>query len=370
MTEGRYEGVMRTLSWAWLLLLCLPFSALAQQDAPVASPQLQSGEAKPASNPARQIRLDVVVTDKSKKVVSGLQQQDFTVLDSKQPATVLSFQAESVAAKTPDSAVEIVLVVDEVNTTFQRVAYVRAEVKKFLLQNEGKLAHPVSLAFFSDSGTQIQTIPALDGNALSAAFDQHETALRSITRGSGFYGAEDRTRLSLDALEEIAAKEATRPGRKLVLWVSPGWPLLSGPRSDLSQKQEQGVFNSAVRISAALREARVTLYSIDPLGTADAGGLRTSYYQEFVKGLRKPGDAQIGDLALQVIATQSGGLVFYGNNDIANWINRCVADADAFYILTIPAAPADRANDYHDIEVKTATPGLTVRTRTGYYAQP
>jgi hypothetical protein len=27
-------------------------------------------------------------------------------------------------------------------------------------------------------------------------------------------------------------------------------------------------------------------------------------------------------------------------------------------------------NEYHSLEVKVARPGMTVRTRTGYYAQP
>jgi hypothetical protein len=38
--------------------------------------------------------------------------------------------------------------------------------------------------------------------------------------------------------------------------------------------------------------------------------------------------------------------------------------------LTLDAAVAERANEYHSIEVKVATPGLTARTRSGYYVQP
>jgi VWFA-related protein len=364
-----------------LLVLSTVFAGAQQSDSATATapqttssqPSLsQTGAAQPLlpRDAVRPIKLDVVVTGHGNKVVPDLQQQEFTVLDNKQPAKVISFQAESAASGTPDSRAEIVFVIDEVNTTFQRVAYVRAEIKKFLAQDEGKLTHPVSLVFFSDSGTQIQTTPALDGNALIAALDQHENALRTLTRSTGIYGAEDRLKLSLDALEEVAAKEATRPGRKLVLWVSPGWPLLSGPHVTLSQSQSQNVFNSVVKISTVLRQARVTLYSLDPLQAADAGGLRTVFYQNFLKGLTSTKNAQIADLSLQVLATQSGGLVLYGNNSIADWINRCASDASAFYVLTLAGAPADRGNEYHDIEVKVATPGLTARTRTGYYAQP
>ena len=67
--------------------------------------------------------------------------------------------------------------------------------------------------------------------------------------------------------------ESTRPGRKIFLWVSPGWPLLSGPRLDLGAKQEQQIFSDIVALSTQLRDTRTTLYNINPLGTS-AWGLR------------------------------------------------------------------------------------------------
>jgi hypothetical protein len=80
--------------------------------------------------------------------------------------------------------------------------------------------------------------------------------------------------------------------------------------------------------------------------------------------------ALTGNVALQVLSVQSGGLVFTASNDIAGQIFRCIADVDTFYTLTLDAAKADRPNEYHAIEVKIANPGLTARTRNGYYAQP
>ncbi len=173
-----------------------------------------------------------------------------------------------------------------------------------------------------------------------------------------------------DALEQLADYEATRPGRKIVVWISPGWPLLSGPNTELSSKAQQEVFNSIVRISDGLREARITLYSVDPLGTADAVEMRTSYYKDFLKGVSSPNRAQIGNVALQVLATQSGGRVLNSSNDIAGEIATCIADANAFYVLSFAGEPGDGPNEYHALEVKIDKPGTTARTRTGYYAQP
>jgi VWFA-related protein len=318
----------------------------------------------------RRITLDVLVTDKSGKPVPGLGQQDFTLLDNKQPQKILSFQAVEGPVAGADPPVEVILVVDEVNTNFTSVAFERGQIEKFLKADGGELPRPISLAVLTDSGMSIGNVTTRDGNALAAELDQNKNGLRSITRSQGIYGAQDRIGLSLNALQELADYEAPRPGRKLVIWISPGWPFLSGPREVLSDKEQQRLFGNIVGLSDRLRQARITLDSIDPLGTADAGGSRTFYYEEFVKGVKKPRQVQIGNLALQVLATQSGGRVLNSNNDITGEIAACVADANAFYILTFDGLLGDGPNEYHSLDIKLDKPLLKALTRTGYYAQP
>jgi VWFA-related protein len=313
----------------------------------------------------------VQVTDKSGAAVRGLQKQDFTLLDDKQPKNILSFQAvDNAAASAADPPVEIVLVVDAVNAPFQTVNYERNEIKKFLQQNGGKLALPVSLIVFTDGGTKIQDGSSRDGNALAALYDQYDTGLRSINRSQGFYGAADRFDLSLKTLTRIIEYEEPRPGRKLMIWFSPGWPLLSGPNVELSHKGQQQLFNSIVAASDGLRQARITLYSIDPLGLADAASIRISYYEEFLKGVASATHALPGNLGLQVLTVQSGGRVLNSSNDLTAEIARCTADAEAYYVVSFDAARADQANEYHSLAVTIDKPGITARTRTGYYAQP
>jgi VWFA-related protein len=314
--------------------------------------------------------LDVVVAGKSGTAVPGLQQQDFTVTDNKQPQSILSFRAVDGTVAVPDPPIEIILVIDRVNTSFQSSANERQQVEKFLRKNDGHLAQPVSLVFFSDSGTQMGNTSSRDGNALATALDQSDSSLRSIRRSEGIYGAGDRFELSMRALNSISAFEANKPGKKILVWVSPGWPLLSGPRMDLTAKQHQQLFDEIVAASTDLWRARITLYSVDPLGTADAGGFRTSAYLEFVKGVNMERKALFGNLALQVLATQSGGRVLNSSNDIADQISTCIADANSFYILSFDAPAADGPNEFHALEVKIGKPGLKARTRTLYYAQP
>jgi len=357
----------------WFFVLLLTLSGLSGQNTPPAQLQPRpAGPSLPAPAGAdRQITLEVQVTDKSGVPIRGLQKQDFTVLDDKQPQNILSFHAvDSATRSATDPPVEIVLVVDAVNASFQAVTYERSEVKKLLLQNGGKLAQPVSLVIFSGAGTKIQNGSSRDGNALAAQYDQYETGLRSINRSQGFYGAVERFDMSIKTLTSLVAYEGARPGRKLMIWFSPGWPMLSGPSIQLSRKDEQNFFNSIVAASTSLRQGHITLYSVDPLGLADAAGIRISYYEEFLKGVAAPQRAQPGNLSLQVLVVQSGGRVFNSSNDLTAEIANCAADADAFYVLSFEAARADQANEYHSLGITVDKPGIAVRTRTGYYTQP
>jgi hypothetical protein len=89
-----------------------------------------------------------------------------------------------------------------------------------------------------------------------------------------------------------------------------------------------------------------------------------------VKGVSKPSQVEEADLSLQVLATQTGGLVLNSSNDIPAQVQQCIEDAAAFYELTFAPAPADKPNEYRSIELKVARPGLTARTTQGYYVQP
>jgi VWFA-related protein len=322
--------------------------------------------AQEAPRPASSIDLDVVVTARTGPPVAGLRQQDFTVLDNKTPVQLTSFQAVT-GNQIP---MHVILVIDAVNITYQGMASERDQLDRFLRANGGRLAAPTALAFFTDTGTQIQEGFSTDGNELSTSLDQYTLGLRNIRRSSQ-YGASDRFQLSMTALSQLAEREASVPGRKMVLWVSPGWPLLSGPGIELSNKQQQRLFANIVALSTRLRQGRTTLYSVDPLGTGE-GLSRTFYYKNFTKGVAKVNQVQVGDLGLEVIATQTGGLALSSSNDVATLLATCMADAQAYYELSFapPVADSPKGAEFHQLEVRVATPGYTARTRNGYYVQP
>lgn len=187
------------------------------------------------------IFLDVVVSGTSGAPVSNLQQQDFTILDNKLPQPLTSFRA----VEGRKAAIEFIIVIDTVNANWQTVADERLEIKRFLRSDQGKLSYPTKLALLTDTGMQVGERSSTDGNALSASMDQYIAPKRNL---SGSYGAPQMLQMSLDGLEQLAEYEAPQrkevsaeyeaplPGRKIIVWLSPGWPLLT----ELSLKRNEG----------------------------------------------------------------------------------------------------------------------------------
>lgn len=357
---------MATQHRRWIYLFfcfcCLP--AIAQQNSSAKLPE--AATSVPTDTANRLIALDVIVADPSGHAVTGLQQQDFTLLDDKQPQKIISFHAVT-ATSTDSPPAEILLVIDEVNTSFRDTALARQQIEKLLNQNSGDLAWPVSVVSFSASGAT-ETTPSRDRKALIADLDQSDHGLRGPARAQGIYGAVERLNLSLRTLGQLVDYEAKRPGRKLVIWISPGWTLLSTPRVELTSENQQELFRTIVGLSDGLRRSRITLYNVDPVGSG--GGVLKSYYKDFVKGVSAAKQVRIGNLALQVLAYQSGGLVLNTSNDLAGEIATCMNDASAYYVLSFNGAVGDGPNEYHGLQVKADKSGLDARTRTGYYAQP
>jgi VWFA-related protein len=337
-----------------LLALVLSSGALFSQTNPPASPTADN-----------LITLKVTVDARNGKPVEGLSAADFKLLDNKNAQPIVSFRALT-GQQVPT---EVTIVLDAVNLPYERVSYARQQIEKFLSVNDGKLSHPTRLAVLEDGGLRMQQDFTTDGNALRGALDSFGVALRSIPRDTGFYGAIERYQISLNAIHLVVAHEVQRPGRKLILWVSPGWPLLSGPQVDLNPAQERALFGNIVMLSTEMRQGQITLDAVNPIGASEDVS-QTIYYENFLKGIRDANRVEIGDLGLQVLAVQSGGLVLNGNNDVAGMLENAVAQTEATYELSFAVAPGEHDNDYHQIQVQIAKPGLTAHTSSGYYARP
>jgi hypothetical protein len=70
------------------------------------------------------------------------------------------------------------------------------------------------------------------------------------------------------------------------------------------------------------------------------------------------------------LAIHSGGLVLDEPSEISRSIEHCLDDARMFYTISFDPPYADQPDEYHDLKVQIAAPGLSARTNTGYYDQP
>lgn len=379
------------------LVLCA--AGLFAQTASGASP-LQTGAASVTQTPAFTqhfsstsdavqglINLDVVVTDNSGKQISGLGPDDFSLLDNGHPNKILSFHAFDGASAKPDPPVVIILFIDTVKLPFDLAAFEREEIERFLRRNGGHLAQPVSIFGLSDIGFWTLAQPSSDGNALAAEIASDRLVFirrrQLVGNGTGEFvdsGREDPAGLkALKALGDIATAERRKPGRKLLVWVGPGWGIGSGadfeslPSYDSVQQRErararQVTFNTIYWFSTLLRESRISLYSFS-VGQTNPDP-RSLLYLNFLEGVESVQQASLKNLDQRVLAVQSGGHVLGPGNDLVSQIDTCIQDASAFYTLSFDPSHADHPAEYHSLRVQVGHPGLTARTNTGYYDQP
>jgi VWFA-related protein len=312
----------------------------------------------------RRVTLDVQVTDASGKAVSGLGQQDLTVFDNGHPLTVTSFR--EIDGSALPAPTEAILLLDTMNASPEDVVLERQGIDKFLRQNGGHLSLPVSLVFLSDTGVKLNKA-SQDGNSLAEALKKIQTPMRVLSSAQGAEGAQDRSQRSLRALQQLSIYQAARPGRKLLIWVGPGWPLLSRSTAQLSAKDQRVYFASIVDITTALRRAHITLYSVAPLNLAQVGGQNPFLYKTYLKGVENPSQADSPNLALQVLAVHSGGLVLGQNGDLAAQISLCIADGQTYYEISFDVAEDGTSIQYRALQVKLNRTGTQARTNSAYY---
>jgi VWFA-related protein len=308
------------------------------------------------------ITLDVSVTARSGVPVPNLTLPDFTLLVDKKPHPFTAFQAIN-----NDQPVQVLLVIDNIDIGYNMLTSVRQQLENFLHANAGHLPNPTEVAIASDIGVSLQHGFTADGNA--AADFVHRTFIpRRTNHDASVFGATQRFQVALNTFGQLIDREQGLPGRKIMLWVSPGWPIFNSANEALSSGQQSNVFTQIVTLSNALRRNGITLYQVNPLGaTEDIGGVR--YYDNFLDAATRPSQVNLGNISLQVLSLQSGGLMLTSNN-VAEMLNRCYADIDTFYRLTFTPPASAHPQQYHSLEVRISRPGLNVRTRSGFYSAP
>src|ERR1700739_562439 len=353
---------MRTIGVVLFLFLFVFPCSHAQQDSPSVD------AVSPAASVAKQrpIFLDVLVTDSSGKPVADLEPFDFSVLDENQPRKILGFRrTDGAAGSKRDPPVEVIIVLDAVNMPYQVAARFRLEIEKFLRENGGPLAQPVLIYMFTSEGLRVQPAPSRVGNALATMLDQSTGTVRARDAAGGIYSLAEQFKSSYQTISGMAENLSRKPGRKIVIWLGPGWPLLTERVFIQTDVSRETYFRQIAALQNKLRDAPVTLYSM-----FTTAGLTNTLYQCFLKPVREVRKMEIGDMALQVLAIHTGGRVLDPSNDVKAQIDECVAEIGEYYTIAFTPPATDKTDEYHDVKVVVNKPGVTVRTNTGYYNEP
>lgn len=320
----------------------------------------QAPSAQRSAPSGNAMRLSLFVDGNS---VNGLQPSDLSLLDNGTPVAVQSVLP-------PNSGgvpTHVILVIDDVNSRLTTVAYERSELKKYLTRGDGKLKAPFTVAVMTDTKMDIQPGFSDNGNAVNDSLQKYQVGLHEIRRDAQ-YGGFDRTNICLNQLRQLVQYAGTIPGHKLILFLSPGWPLLSGPRIELTSKQQRSIYQTVAELQDTMLQSDVTLDMLNPYGPSEGPG-RSDYYQAFLKGAKKPSDVDIADLSLQVLVTHNGGEVQQGSNDIDRMVDHAMTEMDRRYTLTFTPAATEAPNGFHSLKAQVNRPGLTVRMPDEYYTR-
>ncbi len=205
---------------------------------------------------------------------------------------------------------------------------------------------------------------------------------------------EARTIDTLSALHFIVNGLRRVPGRKSVILFSDGLSIFTGDNA--SRINPRGMSGQLVdmlrRLTDSASRSSVIFYAIHATGQVPLG------VQASDDGLYIGGNARAGNLqqvragndprvaerrtlhaegkdGLVVLTRETGGFAVLGNNDIGKGLGRVVDDHQGFYLIGYK--PDEKTFDpltgrrrFRSLSIKVKRPGLTVRTRSGFYGVP
>lgn len=369
---------VRRLMYLFLMLIANHIAMAAGQtnDAPSESPLLFYNE-------SRLVVLDVTVTDHNGNVKAGLNRNDFIVTENGVPQTIQDFEAAD--DRPPIPAVPMVdhaghdswgnapltmIVVDEMDTPFAEMAYARQCAEHYLKAQAAQLPEPTILLWLNDKGFHPLTRFTRNRDEVLGSLQKHPSALPGrLARGA----VVDQLSAAFSALQQSALFSRGEPGKKEIIWIGRGFPAINGVNLGSS---EADLLGKAVRSTLnLLLAARVSLYVIDPaIGKSEIlGGAGPAQAQTPIGSTPLPAanmrDPFVGTFDMNFFVSQTGGKYYLGLNDLDRQIDESVQRGTRFYTLSYVPKITDQQFDYRRIQIRMRDPGLTARTKQGYYPE-
>jgi len=325
-----------------------------------------------------EVVLDVAVTDKNGNTVNDLTRDDFRVIEEKQVQTLHSFEAPDIHVLTPqdtgnlgDSGVRnfgesplTILVLDELATKFEDMAYARFRLTKYLDRQPEHLAQPTMLVVLSNKKMIRLVDWTQDKQQIIKAIAARRPDVPYRISGDPQAAAELLSD-SLAALTQIAQANAGEHGRKNVIWLGHGFPALD---TDSLDPLSADIITNALHVTAKiLSDARLTLYTIDPEGLP-------AYASATTTDANPDGDSAVtlpdpSDMSFGALTDLTGGHAFSLRNDLDVAIDLSVRAGSNYYTMSYIPTNTLYDGKYRAIRVEILHhPGLIAHTRAGYYA--
>jgi VWFA-related protein len=359
-----------------------PNTAQAPNAAQPAAPAQPPNPAQPANNgtgtttfriTARLVVLDMVVVDGKGAIVKDLKRDDFKVEEAGQPQTILNFDVAGAHTPKPEitinSTAELdrlapnapvdIILLDEFNTRFEDMAFARYSLKKYLDKQPDKLGTPTMLIAVDLQHFTVLHDYTQNKEEILAALKHHFAVYPWQLHQGAWLG--ERYATAFVTLRRVAQAVMGHPGHKNMIWLGRGFPPAPRIGYGWSLDTENRVHNAVQECLNVLRDARVTLYTIDPAGVMMDPG---------VYGGDPMADPFGGNYEFNRMAKATGGRTLYGRNDVDKEVQTAIQDGANFYTLTYrPVNTTMDPQKFRKIKVTVNQPGLKVITREGYYLQ-
>ena len=193
----------------------------------------------------------------------------------------------------------------------------------------------------------------------------------------------DRMRITLDAMKQLASYLAGMPGRKNVIWFSGAFPLTLQPvAGQFDAFANVASFQQKVKETAdMLTAARVAIYPIDASGLWEPAEFSAAKNPTIPTDVHAAAQAETslwsqdreqhyGDQAtMQQVADDTGGHAYTETNDFDKAVAGAIENGSSYYTLAYVPKNAALDGSYRSIKVTLDDDhGLKLAYRRGYYA--
>jgi len=188
---------------------------------------------------------------------------------------------------------------------------------------------------------------------------------------------------SLGAIQYVVRGLKDLPGRKSLILFSESmkFTFLEGPGLVRSASLTNATSDARIRkLADEANRSSVVIYAIDPRGVVNT----ELTAEDNLTGLSDVEIGLVGAIRAErliesqdgmiVLSQKTGGLFVRNNNDMTASLRQVVDDGDGYYLLgyqpDLFTFEETRKSAFHSIKVRVKRPGLTVRSRTGFFGKP